>query len=309
MYCPVCNSPERSLLFKDTIESAEWILEGEHYDYCYCQHCGFIQSFPIPPEKAILKYYEEQYAYDWFAKNIFYKKIQAWHRFWKIRKYLNGAKRVLDFGCGHGLFVKEIARRGFASFGFDIGAEKISQGGNIFITNKNRLDEYEETAFDVITAWHVLEHMREQETILTDLYKRLNTGGTLIVAVPNTNSYAFKWLQQKWGWLQQPYVHINQYNSSNLAQLLKDHGFTICAISTTDTWDQNLYDVLISLFFYRNRSRNPIRTYQPTMLGNLFFRVNQILRLLFTPLSYLVSAIRSAKREGNELRIVAQKLT
>lgn len=307
MGCPVCNAAERTILFKDTIESSEWVLEGVHYDYCYCKTCAFIQCAPIPPEKTVLTYYEEQYAYDWFARNRFFKKIQAWHRFWKIRKYLKGAERVLDFGCGHGLFVKEMAKRGFAGFGFDIGADKIRQENNTFITNKNRLDEYTETNFDIITAWHVLEHMCDQSAVLSDLYNRLNVGGKLIVAVPNTNSYAFKWLKQKWGWLQQPYVHINQYNSTNLAQLLTAHGFTVCAIRTTDTWDQNLYDVLISLLFYRKISRNPIRTYKPSILGNLVFRANQLVRLLFTPISYLVSVIRSAWREGNELLIVAQK--
>lgn len=308
MCCPVCNCIGRIKLFEDTIESSEWILEGAHYDYLYCKTCGFIQCDPIPPEKAVLTYYQEQYAYDWFARNIFFKKIQAWHRFRKIMGHLNGGKRVLDFGCGHGLFVKEVAKRGFSSFGFDIGADKIRQDANALITNKNRLDEYTETGFDIITAWHVLEHMRDQEAILSDLYNRLNVGGKLVVAVPNTNSYAFKWLKQKWGWLQQPYVHINQYNSSNLGRLLANHGFTVCTISTTDTWDQNLYDVLISIFFYRKKSRNPIRKYQHSMLGDLIFRANQLVRLLFTPLSYLVSMIRLAKGQGNELLIVAQKL-
>ena len=307
MRCPICNCTDRPVIFSDTIEASEWNLNGVHYDYTRCHHCGFIQSYRVPQETDLLQYYQEQYAYDWFEKNVYFKKLQAKHRLFKIRRYLEGAERVLDFGCGHGFFVEALAGKGYKSYGFDIGADKIMERKHARITNRNRLEEYTETGFDVITAWHVLEHMRDQDAVLEDLTKRLNPGGKLVIAVPNTGSFGFRYFGQKWGWTQQPYVHINQFNSANLQMLLENHGFSIVSVTTTDTWDQNLYDLLITYLFYRNKSRNPVRTYGSSVAGNLFFRINQLARLACTPLSYLVSAIRAGRKEGNELMVVAQK--
>ena len=307
MNCPICNTISKKKLFEGTLESSEWHLNGIQYEYHQCDHCAFIQSTPIPPENDLTAFYQEQYAYDWFEKNKFFKKIQAQHRVFKIRDHLKHAERILDFGCGHGYFVEELAKKKMQVFGFDIGSDKIKQHGNVKITNKKSLVEYNETEFDVITLWHVLEHMQNHEAILDDLKQRLNPGGTIIIAVPNTGSLAFKLVGQKWGWLQQPYVHINHYNHHNLSLLLEKKGFKICSVTTTDTWDQNLYDLLISYLFYRHKSRNVVRQYKAGASGGIFFRLNQLVRLFFTPISYFVSFVRSGKKEGNELLIVAKK--
>ncbi len=307
MGCPICNSTAQEVLFEKTIEASEWYLNGVHYQYLRCKKCLFIQSDPVPSEKDLVAFYQEQYAYDWFKKNTFFKKLQARHRLFKIRGHLKDSKKVLDFGCGHGYFVRELAKKQFQGFGFDIGSDKIRQHNDTNITNKNCLSDYEESGFDAITLWHVLEHMRDQDEVLDDLKQRLNPNGKLVIAVPNTGSMAFRLVGQKWGWLQQPYVHINHYNSTNLGLLLESKGFTICSVTTTDTWDQNMYDLLISYLFYKNKSRNTVRQFDKGAGGSVFFRVNQIARLLFTPLSYFISFIRRNYKEGNELMIVAKK--
>jgi 2-polyprenyl-3-methyl-5-hydroxy-6-metoxy-1,4-benzoquinol methylase len=308
MVCPICKSSNIEVIFQNTIESSEWYLDGVHYNYIRCNNCGFIQSDPIPPETALLRYYQEQYSYEWFARNIYFKRLQARHRLYKIRKHLKGRKRILDFGCGHGFFVEQLVRKNFEGYGFDIGSDKIIQQNNARITNKSRLDEYHETGFDAITVWHTLEHMRDHDVILQQLRKRLNPGGALILAVPNSGSLSFKLYKQKWSWLQQPFVHINHYNTDNLSRLLANHGFSVCETTTTDTWDQNLYDRLISALFYKNKSRNKVRQFGNRGTGNFLFLVNQAVRLLFTPVSYFSSFIRKRKNEGNELLIIAKKI-
>jgi SAM-dependent methyltransferase len=307
MSCSICNSTIQTPIFDQTVESSEWVINQTRYGYIKCSNCGFIQCNPIPSNQVLFNYYQEQYAYDWFEQNRFFKKWQATHRYYKIQKHLQPNNKVLDFGCGHGYFVQELARRNLQSFGFDIGSDKISHHQNGHITNKYTLEEYTEEGFDLITLWHVLEHMQDQHTILAQLSQKLKPNGKIIIAVPNTNSYGFKRLGQKWGWLQQPYVHINQYNPHNLRLLLEQDGWVIDQVSTTDTWDQSLYDFLISILFYKNKSRNTVRQFGENASGSLFFRVNQLVRLIFAPISYLFSFLRKNKLEGNELMIIAHK--
>jgi len=308
MICPICKSTDSSELFSETIEAAEWVLDNKKYTYQQCHQCNFIHCDPTPSEEELMNFYKDQYAYEWFRKNAYYKKIQAKHRLFKIKKHLQGAKKILDFGCGHGFFVETVARNGFDSHGFDIGVDKIISNKGYKIVNKNRLAEYQEKGFDVITAWHVIEHMRDVQQVIGELKARLNSNGKLIIAVPNMGSLGFKLFRQKWGWTQQPYVHINHFSGNNLSMLLQKNGFKVVSLTTIDTWDQNLYDLLITKLFYKNKSRNTVRQFNSSLRGEVVFRLNQLVRLAFTPVSYAYSFTRSSRNEGSELLIVAEKV-
>jgi SAM-dependent methyltransferase len=305
--CSVCESKKFSQEFKNTQEDNEWMLNGVKYSYFKCTQCMFLLCVPIPSEEDLLTFYKNNYAYEWFYKNSFFKRIQARHRLFKIKNYIEKSERILDFGCGHGFFVEALAKKGLNSNGFDIGVEKIVNENGYQIVYKNDFSEFIGKNFDLITAWHVIEHMRDINWVIDNLKSRLAYKGKLIIALPNTGSLGFKLFKQKWGWIQQPYVHINHFNMDNLKLLLKTHGFEILEVRTTDTWDQNLYDLLITKLFYKNKSRNVVRSFDDTSGGQLFFRINQFVRLLFTPVSYLYSKITWSSYAGSELMVVAQK--
>jgi len=307
MKCAICNSKEVAPVFKDTPESSEWILNGKLYNYQLCAECGFVQCSPVPSQEELLNFYQKEYAYEWFQSNSYFKRIQAKHRLHKINESLKGCVKLLDFGCGHGFFVEEAARKGINAHGFDIGVDKIINTRGYQIVNKNSFDEYLEAQFNIITAWHVIEHMRDVNQVISDLKGRLSDGGKLIIALPNLGSLGFRLFKQKWGWIQQPYVHMNHFNNKTLSMVLKKHGFKIISIQTSDTWDQNLYDLLITKFFYRNKSRNTVRKFGTSFKGKFIFKINQLVRLMFTPISYLYSGLQKSRNQGSELLIVAQR--
>lgn len=306
MKCRICDSLELEPLFQNTIEASEWVLNNIHYGYVRCAKCGYVQCEPLPSDEDLSSFYKNLYAYEWFERNSYFKKIQARHRAYKIRHVLKPGLRYLDFGCGHGFFVQVLLSKKLDAFGFDIGAEKIASTSEDRITYKDSFDNYVEQDFDMITAWHVIEHMRDPHATIAKLAKRLKTGGILLVAVPNLESAGFRQLAQKWGWTQQPYVHISHFSSSNLSLLLERNGFKVKSVRTSDTWDQNIYDMLISHFFYRNKSRNPVRKFEKSFRGEIFFRLNQAIRLVLTPVSYALGYLRHPLR-GSELRIIAVK--
>lgn len=306
MNCAICNSSNSQPIFQDTLEASEWILNKVKYGYVRCLNCKFVQCDPLPPQADLTEFYHETYNYEWFDRNMFFKKIQARHRAWKIRTELKPGLKYLDFGCGHGFFVDVLLAKGLNVQGFDIGSEKIAvEKGSI--TYADNFESYKGTDFDLITAWHVIEHMRDVNQTIRQLAGRLRPGGKLLIGVPNIESSGSLQFGQKWGWFQQPYVHISHFGPDTLSKLLQNHGFTIQSVRTSDTWDQGLYDNLISFFFYRNKSRNPVRKFGSSALGNIVFKINQLVRLGFAFISYGLGLFRGNTMRGSELRIIAVK--
>jgi len=130
--------------------------------------------------------------------------------------------RLLDFGCGNGAFANWMAEQGYDV----VGLEPFSLGRPTHLERLQLIREPFESvrerlgAFDVVTLWHVLEHLRNPVQILKSLAEHLNPDGVLIVSVPNFRSWQRVVFQGSWFHLDPP-RHLLHFESESLAQCLQ----------------------------------------------------------------------------------------
>jgi dTDP-4-dehydrorhamnose reductase len=139
-----------------------------------------------------------------FYKNYF--KVEKEHWLMKIRraivsdnltKYLTnkpGDTKLLDFGCGSGIFVDELSKQGFDSYGLDISAEAVKFGQLQGIKNLGVIDAHKvnfpDNTFDAVLTLDVLEHLEDESWALAEMERVVKPGGIIVIMVP---AYMFLW--------------------------------------------------------------------------------------------------------------------
>jgi SAM-dependent methyltransferase len=137
---------------------------------------------------------------------------------------------LLDIGAGIGLFVREATDAGFAAEGIEISRQAVEHGKRslgIQLTAGDLLDlPIPSAAYDVVTLWHVLEHLPYPHAALQKISRILRNSGTLILAVPNVGSLQARVFRSRWFHLDVP-RHLFHYTPATLARVLNDAGFEV----------------------------------------------------------------------------------
>lgn len=125
--------------------------------------------------------------------------------------------KVLDFGCGSGILVDELSRKGYQSYGLDISEEAIKFGNlqgikNLGIIDSHKID-FPDNTFDAVVTLDVLEHLEDEEWALNEISRVLKPGGTAVVMVP---AYMFLW-----GVQDEVAHHYRRYTKGSLLEKIK----------------------------------------------------------------------------------------
>lgn len=138
--------------------------------------------------------------------------------------------RILDVGCATGILLESLKDCGFGTIGIEPNknAYKIAKnklGKNIYNEPSSVFYKNNKTKFDVIIYNHVLEHIHKIREELENLKKHLKVGGLLLINVPNTDNFVYKFRQEKWESLM-PLQHVWHFNTNYLVSFLERSGFT-----------------------------------------------------------------------------------
>jgi 2-polyprenyl-3-methyl-5-hydroxy-6-metoxy-1,4-benzoquinol methylase len=230
--CDWCGSYEIAQLFEgpDRLEG----LPGM-FKFVSCRQCGLYRQEPRLAWNSLKHYYPESYAsHSHLVKNLprfitrIDKRYGPWKRLKAVERYQSGG-RMLEVGCGTGLFLEEALRNGR----WDVtGIEPSEKAANYARENLNisiydkRFSQVElpEKSFDVIAMWNVLEHLDHPISDLRRSYKLLKDHGWLVFAIPNMESLDARLFGSYWiGWDLPRHLYL--FPETILKDILKETGF------------------------------------------------------------------------------------
>lgn len=231
--CPLCAARHWSPLTEAQDPQAS--SDGLWFAVVQCDACGTCFTNPRPDALSIQHFYPESYAPH--QRHVRPLSLSFWHglrRLWSPRRIemrplpWHGQGRLLDFGCGNGAYLKLMADRGWKVVGVDVSTSAVerirAQFG--FTVHNGTLPhiDLEPESFDVITMWHVLEHVHDPLTVLREARQLLVPGGKIVIAVPNIDSLPFRWFGRHWFGLDLP-RHLTHFTPTSISQILQRAGF------------------------------------------------------------------------------------
>jgi len=230
--CPICSSSEQQIFIK----SKDYFLTNEEFTIVECKNCGFRFVNPRPTQEKIGKYYEtEEYVSHSNTKkgiiNLVYAivKNRALKNKYKLVSQTQKGKEILDIGCGPGDFLSVFKTNGWNTYGIEpnkSAREIAKKDHNLNVFSEDELETFSAKKFDVITLWHVLEHVHTLNSRIEKLKSLLKDDGLLVVAVPNCASYDATKYGKFWAAYDLP-RHIYHFRQSDIKTLFSKHGMKI----------------------------------------------------------------------------------
>lgn len=238
--CPACFSVA-SKTYMNHVRDLFYGV-GEEWKLLECLSCGLIYLSPFISENHIGDYYPENYSPYGTGNNEFAKPLQRFLKAALILPYTLrfgrpgyfpspfGGCRMLDIGCGAGLYIRQMSELGWQCTGVDISSQAVASARRLnpsveFHVGLSGWHEPEEM-FDLISMHHVLEHLHHPKQVLADCYRRLRPGGRLVVNVPNIASFEARCFGRRWKGLDAP-RHLLHFREPVLERFLKEAGFVI----------------------------------------------------------------------------------
>lgn len=208
----------------------DYLVSGESFDLVYDDDLDFLKTFPQPEVNELPRYYESQdYISHTDEKRGLFSSAYQFIKKWSLQKKANlilemnkGLGSLLDVGAGTGDFLKVAKDKGWDVYGMEPNKNASSLASEKGIQLKFSLNEFEGKQFDIVTLWHVLEHIPNLEETILQLSSLVKTNGTLIVAVPNFKSYDANHYGKFWAAFDVP-RHLWHFSKKSIENLFSEH--------------------------------------------------------------------------------------
>jgi 2-polyprenyl-3-methyl-5-hydroxy-6-metoxy-1,4-benzoquinol methylase len=203
-------------------------VSKEIFELYYDETLDMLITSPQPNENDLGKYYEsEDYISHTDNKRSLFEKAYHIVKNIALKNKLNLINsespqkgRILDIGAGTGDFLLTAKENGWDTVGVEPSDRAKSIAIKKGISFVGKISELENNSFDVITMWHVLEHVPNLELQIQELKRLLKPTGTLIVAVPNFKSFDANHYKTFWAAYDVP-IHFWHFSKKAIQSLFE----------------------------------------------------------------------------------------
>ena len=239
--CPLCGSKVAILHLK----LKDYFLSKEDFEIYQCQSCGLLYTWPHLDDVTIERYYnsDNYLSYNENGKGMIpfiynvVKRINIANKF-RIATEDSQGRRLLDFGCGVGDFLCFAQRHGYDVMGSDVcsnvclcASEKIRKP----VVGPEDIFALPDKSFDIITMWHVLEHVSNLRRLAEQINRLLARNGRLVVALPNYQSYDALHYKDKWAAYDVP-RHQSHFDQKSLKEVFAETELQVVGVHPLK-WD------------------------------------------------------------------------
>ncbi len=232
--CPICGDTR----FRDLFFCTDHFLTGESFPILQCTGCHFRITGITPAEKDADRYYQSE-AYVSHSDirkglvNRAYHLARKWMLRYKLKIVIRGSGcktgSILDVGAGTGYFLRTMEDHGWQV----TGTEKSSHARD-FAADHLQLKVFPSEdfhtlphrSFDVITLWHVMEHLYGLDAYWTGLARLLKPSGHLIIALPNPESADARHYRENWAAWDVP-RHLWHFTPGDVKKMAEKYGFSL----------------------------------------------------------------------------------
>jgi 2-polyprenyl-3-methyl-5-hydroxy-6-metoxy-1,4-benzoquinol methylase len=233
LICPICQSTK----FDFSLNCKDYTVSHEIFTIARCVKCNFKVTSPAPENQDLGNYYNSNdYISHTSKSNSFidslYLLARTYTLNWKIRVIKKAIPnstevRILDYGCGTGEFLQKCKSNGWQIEGIEPSEHaRIKAQLNCNHHIAPTIDDVPTKEFNIISLWHVLEHVPELNSTLSALHNKLQKNGRLLVALPNPNALDAQHYKTHWAAYDVP-RHLWHFNQENIERLLLNNGFTV----------------------------------------------------------------------------------
>jgi 2-polyprenyl-3-methyl-5-hydroxy-6-metoxy-1,4-benzoquinol methylase len=225
--CPTCLETRHKLLY--TLDLGKLLT---------CQNCRLVFYIPRPTSEELAAFYDRQSYRQDYEKSIMAGKDFANNRYRELKKIITKYKpdvfskterKFLDIGCGLGDLLELAIADGWQVTGTEISPKAAIQAnktleGKVLIGDILSLD-LPENSFDLITIYHVIEHLVDPIPTLEKIRALLKPDGIAFIETPNIGSLGAKIKGKKWSHIIPP-EHITYFDNQSLKYALRTTKFT-----------------------------------------------------------------------------------
>jgi 2-polyprenyl-3-methyl-5-hydroxy-6-metoxy-1,4-benzoquinol methylase len=277
------------------LELRDYFLTQEEFTIIKCVHCGLLTTFPQPLPSELYKYYKStQYlshathkkGFEFFLYNRI-RSITLASKLELIRKHTFG-NTLLDIGCATGVFLNYCRLHGYIAEGIEPNEKARNYAREelkLDVWDVQYLSKLPYHKYDIITMWHVLEHVPDVNERMNTVRNLLKEDGTAFIALPNPNSYDANYYKEYWAAYDVP-RHLYHFSIEAFSNLCKKNELQVVNILPM------IYDSFyISLLSerYKTGKGSYLNALYRGLRSNLYARSNN---LNYSSLIYIVKKYR-----------------